>query len=140
MERLWSQAGATTGNQWQIAGRPLGRKQAKFVAVRCDQLPEPSNGKEGVDVAPVPPAAIQSRQGRVIERDPVLFATLATTHPALIRQEVPGSSRTAPQIPATPEAESPALGGNPRLSPVSPEAPRPACHAGGRGFESRRSR
>ena len=48
-------------------------------------------------------------------------------------QEVPGSSRTTPPIPATREAESPALGGNPRLSPLSPEAPRPACHAGGRG-------
>ncbi len=49
MERLWSLAGATTGNRWQI-GRPRKRqKQAKTVAVGCDQLPQNLDGKEGVD-------------------------------------------------------------------------------------------
>jgi hypothetical protein len=116
-----------SGRNWSqplANGRtPRTAQTSETVAVGCHRLPPTLHGKEGVDVAPVPPAAIQSRQGRAIERDPVLFATLATTHPALIPQEVPGSSRTAPQIPATPEAESPALGGNPRLSPLSPEAP-----------------
>src|SRR5215212_4559710 len=49
MERLWSPAGATSGNQRQIAGRRNRRKQAKSVAVGCHRLPRPQNGKEGVD-------------------------------------------------------------------------------------------
>ena len=49
MERLWSLAGATGGNWWQI-GRPRKRqKQAKTVAVGFDQLPQNLDGKEGVD-------------------------------------------------------------------------------------------
>jgi hypothetical protein len=47
----------------------------------------------------------------------------------------PRNSRPAPRIPAA-RLESPAHGPNPRPCPLSPEAPRPACHAGGRGFES----
>jgi hypothetical protein len=49
MERLWSPAGATSGNQWQIALPRKAPKQAKSVAVRCEWLPRASNGKEGVD-------------------------------------------------------------------------------------------
>jgi len=71
---------------------------------------------------------------------PGSFAIKATPHPALIPQEAAASSRRWPAIPATPRAEHPASDGNPRLSPLRPQAPRPACHAGGRGFESRRSR
>ena len=49
MERLWSLAGATSGNRWQI-GRPRKRRnQAKTVAIGCDQLPWDLDGKEGVD-------------------------------------------------------------------------------------------
>ncbi len=49
MERLWSLAGATSGNRWQI-GRPRKRRnQAKTVATGCDQLPWDLHGKEGVD-------------------------------------------------------------------------------------------
>jgi hypothetical protein len=44
------------------------------------------------------------------------FAEKATTHPALIPQEVPGSSRKAPRIPAT-------LGQNALVSPGSPPIP-----------------
>ena len=64
----------------------------------------------------------------------------ATPHPALIPQEAVGSSRRHPPMPATPASESPAHGEDPRLLPPIPKQPRPACHAGGRGFESRRSR
>jgi hypothetical protein len=49
VEPLWSPAVATRGNRWQTA-RPLKRpRQAKTVAVGCDQLPESFHGKEGVD-------------------------------------------------------------------------------------------
>jgi hypothetical protein len=82
-----------------------------------------------------------------IQCHPDSFAMQTTSYPALISHEAAGNSRRRPQIPARRKAESPALArkallsaGNPRLSPLSPEAPRPACHAGGRGFESRRSR
>src|SRR6266511_5564558 len=49
MERIWSPAGATSGNRWQM-NRPRKRlKQAKTVAVGCDPLPLNLDGKEGVD-------------------------------------------------------------------------------------------
>jgi hypothetical protein len=53
---------------------------------------------------------------------------------------VAGTPPPYPAIPATAGSERPALVGNPRRSPLIPEAARPACHAGGHGFESRRSR
>jgi hypothetical protein len=49
MEPLWSRAGATGRNRWQIEGSPKRLKQAKTVAVGCDRLPERVHGKEGVD-------------------------------------------------------------------------------------------
>jgi hypothetical protein len=49
MERLWSLAGATSGNRWQMRGPRKRRKQAKTVATGCDQLPFGAHGKEGVD-------------------------------------------------------------------------------------------
>ena len=48
MERLWSLAGAISGNRWQMVGPRKRRKQAKTVATGCDQLPIGSHGKEGV--------------------------------------------------------------------------------------------
>jgi hypothetical protein len=49
MERLWSLAVATSGNRWQMRRARKRRNQAKTVAMGCDQLPRPQNGKEGVD-------------------------------------------------------------------------------------------
>jgi hypothetical protein len=101
---------AVSGNRWQM-GTPRKRpKQAKTVATGCDQF------RIGAHLAS------------------------ALTHPAHIPREGAGNSRPRPVIPASPRTESPALARNPRLLPLSPELPRPACHAGGRGFESRRSR
>ena len=40
---------ATGGNQWQIAEPEKRQKQAKTVAVGCDQLQFRAHGKEGVD-------------------------------------------------------------------------------------------
>jgi hypothetical protein len=49
MEPLWSPAVATSRNRWQMGGRRERLRQAKTVAVGCDQLPELFHGKEGVD-------------------------------------------------------------------------------------------
>jgi hypothetical protein len=49
VEPLWSPVVATGGNQWRIANGAKPLKQAKTVAVGCDQLPEAAHGKEGVD-------------------------------------------------------------------------------------------
>ena len=43
-----SPAGATSGNQPQIALAKERQKQAKTVAVGCDRLPRGAQGKEGV--------------------------------------------------------------------------------------------
>ncbi len=49
MERLWSPAGAISGNQRQIESPREPRKQAKSVAAGCHWLPLELDGKEGVD-------------------------------------------------------------------------------------------
>jgi hypothetical protein len=49
MERLWSLAGATNGNRWQMEDPRKRLNQAKTVATSCDQLPWDLDGKEGVD-------------------------------------------------------------------------------------------
>jgi hypothetical protein len=40
---------ATGGKPWQMPQARTGQKQAKTVAVGCDQLPRRAHGKEGVD-------------------------------------------------------------------------------------------
>ena len=49
MEPLWSLVVATDGNQWQMQRRRNRRKQAKTVAVGCDQLRFGAHGKGRVD-------------------------------------------------------------------------------------------
>jgi hypothetical protein len=49
MERLWSLAGAISGNLWQKGLRRKPQNQAKSVAMGCDPLPLNLDGKEGVD-------------------------------------------------------------------------------------------
>ena len=49
MEHLWSRAGATGGNRWQMEKPKKGLKEAKTVAMGCDRLPFGAHGKEGVD-------------------------------------------------------------------------------------------
>ena len=49
MERLWSLAGATSGNRRQVLRSRKRLKQAKTVATGCDQLPIGAHGKEEVD-------------------------------------------------------------------------------------------
>ena len=82
------------------------------------------------------PSLRRSRRTRTFRASP----TKTTVVPAHIPRDVAGSSRRCPGIPASQVAKSPVYPGNPRSLPLSAEPPRPACHAGGRGFESRRSR
>ena len=116
MEHLWSRAVATGGNRWQM-GLPRKRlEQAKTVAMGCDQLPGPQNGKEGVDVLPAPglcdPFAAIPRRSRFVYQH---GNDSSRTDPAR-------GSRKFPQVPADPRnavAERPAHGGNPRLFPLN---------------------
>jgi hypothetical protein len=48
MEPLWSPVVATGGNGSQIPRPPERPKQAKTIAVGCDQLPQAAHGKEAV--------------------------------------------------------------------------------------------
>jgi hypothetical protein len=66
MEPLWSPVVATGGNQSQIRPAPKRRKQAKTVAVGCDQLPREVHGKQGVcgGLPPVAAGPLPASQNR----------------------------------------------------------------------------
>jgi hypothetical protein len=55
-------------------------------------------------------------------------------------QALPGGSRSEPVTAGSLGGEMPALAGNSGWQPAVSVEPVPVCHAGGRGFESRRSR
>lgn len=64
MERLWSRAGAASGNWWHM-GMPEERlKLAKPVATGCDQLPIGAHGKEGGSAVRVRQRALQKLSKR----------------------------------------------------------------------------
>jgi hypothetical protein len=105
---------------------------------------EPASAFRGVPKLRGPPSHWRPRPATVYGRlhpriHPGSLLIETTLHPAQTPHEAPGDPSQYPWIPATSGSEGPAHAGNPRLSPLSPEPPRPACHAGGRGFESRRS-
>src|SRR5688572_9297932 len=73
MEHLWSRAVATGGNRWQM-GLPRKRlEQAKTVAMGCDQLPGPQNGKECHEGGP--PAESCSARPRETKGGPLQCCT-----------------------------------------------------------------
>ena len=97
-----------------------------FVAVGATLTAAITGGRAGrrVEVGELWPFAVAGTfVPRVSPRCARKFAEKATRHPALVPQEMPRSSPTVPRIPATTGTQSPAHGGNPRLSPLSPEAP-----------------
>src|SRR5207244_11752476 len=65
MEPLWSPVVATGGNEWQIGSALRRRKDAKTVAVGCDQLPETFHGKQGVcrGLPPVAGGPLPAKEG-----------------------------------------------------------------------------
>ena len=65
MEPLWSPVVATGGNRWQIGSPQERRKQAKTVAIGCDQLPEAFHGKQGVcdGLPPVAGGPLPAKEG-----------------------------------------------------------------------------
>ena len=139
---VWSICGA---ERTQTPANDCKHRRFERPAIPCNQPPVlasacrgPGMVKRGSTV-PAVVCASPSRRRRV-QCSSRWLSVKTTAQPALIPPEVAGSSRCYPAIPATPVSKDPAHGGNPRLSPLSPQAPRPACHAGGRGFESRRSR
>src|SRR6266536_1377704 len=115
-------------NRPQSSAKAMAPKGAWLLANRRHQL---RDGKEGVDWALVVVGSSRPRRRRVQHSSRWLSAK-TNTHPALIPQEVGGSSRPRPRIPAT-EGRTRLLSAGITAYPRSaPQAPRPACHAGGR--------
>jgi hypothetical protein len=106
------------------------------VPLLVDLAGVPSAGRASSHLTPTARAGDYTRS---VPHTPAV-TTRTTKHPALIPHEAPAGARRSTAIPARRGAKRPGRAGNPRLSPPRAEAARPACHAGGRGFESRRSR
>jgi hypothetical protein len=124
-----SLAVATSGNRWHMAGPRKRPKQAKTVATGCDQLPIGADGKEEVP------------RSTVRARDRTSRCSSSGDQPG----QQTGSKRL--KSASLNHAESIARGSKSRMN-RAPSRPSSsivvilelACHAGGRGFESRRSR
>src|SRR5437879_1340919 len=69
MEPLWSPVVATGGRRSQIEQARGPPKQAKTVAVGCDQLPFGAHGKEGVDGSSPSEGSAKAPQTRLLFSD-----------------------------------------------------------------------
>ncbi len=80
------------------------------------------------------------RYGFFVYRDHPASPHRQRSIPRTSRRRSPEAPAGARQSPQARVAKSPAHAGNPRPLPAQPGITKTACHAGGRGFESRRSR
>src|SRR6266540_699904 len=116
MERLWSPADATSGNQRQIATARDPLKQVQSVASGCQWLPETSNGKEGSPVRVRQRALQKPRKSGLFRKRSVLVGWLdarcGALYGAVRRVKAPflssgeadlgsGRCRDRPQAPAS---------------------------------------
>jgi hypothetical protein len=125
----------------QAARARSGRARPPPAAGLAESPPEPRACPAGQTASRSRAASpVRTRRAGSSRVHPGWFRIRQQSHPALIPREAAGTSRRRPVIPARQVAKSAAHDGNPGLLPGSPGTPRPACHAGGRGFESRRSR
>ena len=80
------------------------------------------------------------RRRAVFEHGPtVAYCDNCPTTHVFTRAALPGRSQSQPATAGSPAEEMPALASNSGLDSAAPVEPVPACHAGGRGFEFRRS-
>ena len=85
MERLWSLAGATGRNRWQMRRPRKLRKQAKTVAVGCHRLRPNLDGQEGVD-GPVHDLCVTGAQTGAREPTSLQIAIFETVSKTVIRR------------------------------------------------------
>jgi hypothetical protein len=133
----WSRAVASGGNRWQMRQQRKPGNQAKTVAVGCDQLPQKCHGKEGVALNRL--SAKHAASPTSLSPGAAL-STKARFRGPLVAQTSTGRLAQPCDAGLTGESKSPANEAVQRSSSPSVVVPDSACHAGGRGFESRRSR